>query len=397
MGVLRGRGGRGRHDAGQPGRVRAVGDRAADAARRAQPRAERRVVRPHDARAAAARTGRRARSWCTRRPTSRSPARRRRSGVPKVFSNQASWSMEDCAAVMGDSPRWFQLYWRPTRSSSTASSARAEAVGCEAIVVTLDTTMLGWRPQDLDLGSLPFALGKGIAQYTSDPLFWGLVRIAQAGRGRRAVPTATLGARCGRCSRSAASVPGSLLRQPALAPAARRGRDVPGHLLAAVDDLGRRRAACGRARGCRSCSRASCTPTTPAGRPRPGSTASWCPTTAGARSTARSRRSTRWPTWSPRSTDLHRCCSTAASAPARTSSTALALGADAVLIGRPQLRPRARRRRRRPRCRLEHRRRARPHARPQRAHVRADARLRRLEAPLSGSRARRRAGGGPRS
>jgi L-lactate dehydrogenase (cytochrome) len=38
-------------------------------------------------------------------------------------------------------------------------------------VVTLDTTMLGWRPRDLDLGFLPFAQGKGIAQYTSDPVF----------------------------------------------------------------------------------------------------------------------------------------------------------------------------------------------------------------------------------
>ena len=31
--------------------------------------------------------------------------------------------------------------------------------------------MLGWRPRDLDLGYLPFALGDGIAQYTSDPVF----------------------------------------------------------------------------------------------------------------------------------------------------------------------------------------------------------------------------------
>jgi len=50
--------------------------------------------------------------------------------------------------------------------------SRAEACGCEAIVVTLDTTMLGWRTRDLDLGYLPFLRGKGIAQYTtSDPVF----------------------------------------------------------------------------------------------------------------------------------------------------------------------------------------------------------------------------------
>jgi lactate 2-monooxygenase len=52
---------------------------------------------------------------------------------------------------------------------------RAEACGCEAIVVTLDTTILGWRSRDLDLGFLPFLRGKGIAQYTSDPVFTRLL------------------------------------------------------------------------------------------------------------------------------------------------------------------------------------------------------------------------------
>lgn len=49
--------------------------------------------------------------------------------------------------------------------------ARAEACGAEAIVVTLDTTMLGWRARDLDLAYLPFLRGKGIAQYVTDPVF----------------------------------------------------------------------------------------------------------------------------------------------------------------------------------------------------------------------------------
>ena len=52
---------------------------------------------------------------------------------------------------------------------------RAEACGCDAIVVTLDTTMLGWRSRDLDLAYLPFIRGKGIAQYTSDPVFQRLL------------------------------------------------------------------------------------------------------------------------------------------------------------------------------------------------------------------------------
>ena len=114
-------------------------------------------------------------------------------GVPMVFSNQASYSMEDCAAAMGDSPRWFQLYWSTSDDLVESLVTRAEAAGCDAIAVTLDTTMLGWRPRDLDLGHLPFALGKGIAQYTSDPVFRRLVeeRVAAAGAPAPADPAAS--------------------------------------------------------------------------------------------------------------------------------------------------------------------------------------------------------------
>jgi isopentenyl diphosphate isomerase/L-lactate dehydrogenase-like FMN-dependent dehydrogenase len=92
-------------------------------------------------------------------------------GVPMIFSSQGSISMEACAAAMGDAPRWFQLYCGVANELVTSFVQRAEACGCEAVVVTLDTTMLGWRQRDLDLGFLPFLYGKGIAQYTSDPVF----------------------------------------------------------------------------------------------------------------------------------------------------------------------------------------------------------------------------------
>lgn len=91
--------------------------------------------------------------------------------VPYIFSNQASVPMETAAAAMGDAPRWFQLYWSKSDELVGSFVRRAEACGCSAIVLTLDTTMLGWRPRDLDLGSLPFMQGRGIAQYTSDPVF----------------------------------------------------------------------------------------------------------------------------------------------------------------------------------------------------------------------------------
>lgn len=96
-------------------------------------------------------------------------------GVPYIFSNQASKPMEECAAAMGNSPRWFQLYWSKSNELVQSFVQRAERCGCTALVVTLDTTLLGWRTRDLDLAYLPFLEGKGIAQYTSDPVFQKLL------------------------------------------------------------------------------------------------------------------------------------------------------------------------------------------------------------------------------
>jgi lactate 2-monooxygenase len=96
-------------------------------------------------------------------------------GVPMVFSNQASRPMEEVAGELGDSPRWFQLYWSSSDELVESFVQRAEASGCDAIVVTLDTMILGWRPLDLDPAFLPFLRGKGIAQYTSDPVFRKLI------------------------------------------------------------------------------------------------------------------------------------------------------------------------------------------------------------------------------
>ena len=100
--------------------------------------------------------------------------------VPYIFSNQASVPMETCAAAMGDSPHWFQLYWSRSNELAASFVRRAEACGCSAIVLTLDTAMLGWRPRDLDFGSLPFLKGQGIAQYTSDPFFRSLLKEGRA-------------------------------------------------------------------------------------------------------------------------------------------------------------------------------------------------------------------------
>lgn len=97
-------------------------------------------------------------------------------GVPYTLSNQASFPMEQVAAAAPHGARLFQLYWSASDDLNRSLLARAEASGCEAIVVTLDTHLLGWRTRDLDLAYLPFTRGMGIAQYTSDPVFQQLVR-----------------------------------------------------------------------------------------------------------------------------------------------------------------------------------------------------------------------------
>lgn len=96
--------------------------------------------------------------------------------VPMIFSNQASVPMETKAQAMGDAPRWFQLYWSKSDELVASFVRRADACGCDAIVVTLDTTLLGWRTRDLDCAYLPFIRGIGIAQYTSDPVFRAMLK-----------------------------------------------------------------------------------------------------------------------------------------------------------------------------------------------------------------------------
>lgn len=95
--------------------------------------------------------------------------------IPMIFSNQASVPMEKVANVMGNHNRWFQLYWSKSNELVESLVTRAEKAGCSAIVVTLDTTLLGWRTEDLELAYLPFLRGKGIAQYVSDPIFQQLL------------------------------------------------------------------------------------------------------------------------------------------------------------------------------------------------------------------------------
>ena len=92
-------------------------------------------------------------------------------GLPFVASTAASTPLEDIAAASGDGPRWYQLYWPKDRELAVSFLQRAAAAGYRALVVTLDTYALGWRPRDLDGAFLPFLKGVGNQNYFADPVF----------------------------------------------------------------------------------------------------------------------------------------------------------------------------------------------------------------------------------
>lgn len=92
-------------------------------------------------------------------------------GLTSVLSTVSSTTLEDVAAAAGDAGRWFQLYWPRDPELAESLVGRAEAAGYQAIVVTVDTWSLSWRPRDLQLAHLPMLRAKGLANYLSDPVF----------------------------------------------------------------------------------------------------------------------------------------------------------------------------------------------------------------------------------
>lgn len=80
-------------------------------------------------------------------------------GTLMIASTIATSTLEDIAGA-ADGPRWFQLYIYKDRAVTTDLIARAEAAGYRAIVLTVDTPMLGYRERDARNGfKLPDGLG----------------------------------------------------------------------------------------------------------------------------------------------------------------------------------------------------------------------------------------------
>jgi isopentenyl diphosphate isomerase/L-lactate dehydrogenase-like FMN-dependent dehydrogenase len=93
--------------------------------------------------------------------------------VPFVLSTLSSRSLEEVAQAMGGGNRWFQLYWGKDPEVTASMLLRAEKARYSAVVVTLDTQVLGWRERDLQYPYLPFLQGIGLANYFTDPVFRG--------------------------------------------------------------------------------------------------------------------------------------------------------------------------------------------------------------------------------
>ena len=92
-------------------------------------------------------------------------------GLPFIASSAAAHAVEEIAEAGG--PRWYQLYWPNDPEVAESLVTRAEAAGYDAIVLTVDTFIPGWKPRDLQQAWLPFLGGEGIANYLHDPVFRG--------------------------------------------------------------------------------------------------------------------------------------------------------------------------------------------------------------------------------
>jgi lactate 2-monooxygenase len=92
-------------------------------------------------------------------------------GLPMIVSTNSHFTLEEIAEAADDAPRWFQLYWPNDREIAASFAKRAEAAGYGAIVLTVDTFIPGWKSRDLQQAWLPFLNGMGVANYFQDPVF----------------------------------------------------------------------------------------------------------------------------------------------------------------------------------------------------------------------------------
>lgn len=95
----------------------------------------------------------------------------RETKTPYTVSTVSSVSLEEIAVELGDAPKFFQLYWTKDIDITESLVQRAEKSGYDAIFLTIDTPVFGRREKDLTNDYDPLGQGHGVANFFSDPVF----------------------------------------------------------------------------------------------------------------------------------------------------------------------------------------------------------------------------------
>ncbi len=216
-----------------------------------------------------------------------------RAGTIMVMSTLATTAIEEVVAA-AEGPKWFQLYIYKDRGATADLVRRAEAAGCRALVLTVDAAVWGRREADVRNN---FTLPDGLT----------VANLAGAREGNfpAGIGPVRVGGLCGADARCFVVVARSRVAAGANQAAGSAQRHGAGRRCRAAVEHGWR------------------------GR--------LSPTTAGGNSTLHLRRSRRCRGWWRRSREKCRCLSMAACGAGRMWSRRMALGAQAVLIGRPVL------------------------------------------------------------
>ncbi|MFD8817634.1 alpha-hydroxy-acid oxidizing protein [Streptomyces sp. NPDC059627] len=92
-------------------------------------------------------------------------------GVPFTLSTFSQTPMEQVIPHSGDTPAFYQLYLPGDRELAASLIHRAADSGYSALVLTVDSWALGYRPADLERGNFPQFRGFCMQNYYSDKNF----------------------------------------------------------------------------------------------------------------------------------------------------------------------------------------------------------------------------------
>lgn len=92
-------------------------------------------------------------------------------GVPFIQSTVSSYSIEEVSKSILKGDHYFQLYWPSDDDVAYSFVRRAEKSGVKALIITVDTPVLGRREVDLAHDYFPMNEGAGMANFLTDPIF----------------------------------------------------------------------------------------------------------------------------------------------------------------------------------------------------------------------------------